>query len=99
MDLSPVQVLARLSRESHTAAMNAPVDIESRDPQRPGELDRRDPHHRFLLLLLGLGLIIFWVPRLPGSLWVDETTTAWTVDTSFGEMLDRSVEFQSMPPT
>ena len=99
MDLSPVQVLARLSRESHTAAMNAPVDIESRDPQRPGELDRRDPHHRFLLLLLGLGIIIFWVPRLPGSLWVDETTTAWTVDASCGEMLDRSVEFQSMPPT
>ena len=79
--------------------MNGRVDIESRDPQPSGELDRRDPHYRFLLLLLGLGIIIFWVPRLPGSLWVDETTTAWTVDTSFGEMLDRSVEFQSMPPT
>ena len=32
-------------------------------------------------------------------MWVDETTTAWTVDASFGEMLNHSVEFQSMPPT
>lgn len=84
---------------ARTIARNGHLDIGSQDPQRPGEINRRDPHYGFLLLLLGLGIIIFWFPRMPGSLWVDETTTAWTVDATFGEMLDRSVEFQSMPPT
>lgn len=69
------------------------------EPRPLGRIDRTDPHTRFLLLLLGVGMLLFWLPRLPGSLWVDETTTAWTVGGSFGQMLDRSVEFQSMPPT
>jgi 4-amino-4-deoxy-L-arabinose transferase-like glycosyltransferase len=48
---------------------------------------------------LGIGVVIMWLPRLPGSFWVDETTTAWTVDASFGRMIDRAIEFQSMAPT
>jgi len=86
-------------RPTQTAARNGQPDLGYGDLQRPGAIGWADPQHRFLLLLLAVGVLIFWLPRLPGSLWVDETTTAWTVSTSFGQMLDRSVEFQSMSPT
>jgi 4-amino-4-deoxy-L-arabinose transferase-like glycosyltransferase len=74
-------------------------EIEDRRRPSAADLDRKDPHVRFLLLLLGIGIVAFWLPRLPGSFWVDETTTAWTVDASFGRMIDRVLEFQSMAPT
>ena len=59
----------------------------------------KDPHARFFLLLLGIGIAAFWLPRLPGSFWTDETVTAWVTDGSFREMLDRAVSFQATPPT
>lgn len=102
------------SRQSHTSAPVAgslrahPTvpdavssgrgDLEAETPLSAGTVDHRDPHARYLLLLLAIGILIFWLPRLPGSLWVDETTTAWTVNGTFGQMVDRSVEFQSMSP-
>jgi len=98
--------LTRMSKPSGGSRLPAWVAGRSRDreagsraPDRILGISWKDAHNRFFLLLLGVGIIIFWLPRLPGSLWVDETTTAWVVDTSFGEMLDRAVEFQSMAPT
>lgn len=82
-----------------TELAHRPLHGGSRHLQHGREVTVGDLHYRFLLLLLALGIVIFWLPRLPGSLWVDETTTAWTVNASFGQMLRRSVEFQSMAPT
>jgi dolichyl-phosphate-mannose-protein mannosyltransferase len=95
------------SRPSRRARAVAPTEATgngrsgplANEPRPAGGLGRKDPHVRFLLLLIVIGILAFWVPRMSGSLWVDETTTAWTVDAGFGDMLDRSVEFQSMPPT
>jgi mannosyltransferase len=36
-----------------------------------------------------------WAPHLPDSLWLDETLTAWVIQGSFGEMIERSVDYQS----
>jgi len=58
----------------------------------------RDPHYRFLLLLLGVGVAAFWLPRLPGSFWLDETVTAWVADGDLAQVLDRAAAFQATPP-
>jgi len=38
-----------------------------------------------------------WAPHLPAALWLDETLTAWVIRDSFGETIDRTLNYQPQP--